>query len=65
MTEIGKAYLFEGRNGKASLPELFEGRGQLLIYHFMFDPDWDEGCPTCSFLTEPGRTRPRVAGVVG
>jgi predicted dithiol-disulfide oxidoreductase (DUF899 family) len=34
----------------ASLPGLFEGRGQLLIYHFMFDPDWDEGCQSCSFL---------------
>jgi predicted dithiol-disulfide oxidoreductase (DUF899 family) len=52
MTEIGKQYLFEGKDGKASLLELFEGRGQLLIYHFMFDPDWDEGCPTCSFLTD-------------
>src|SRR5215831_11539602 len=52
MTEIGKRYVFEGRGGKASLLELFEGRGQLLIYHFMFGPDWDEGCPTCSFLTD-------------
>jgi len=52
MTEIGKDYLFEGRDGQASLLELFEGRGQLLTYHFMFDPDWDEGCPTCSFLTD-------------
>jgi predicted dithiol-disulfide oxidoreductase (DUF899 family) len=52
MTEIGKQYPFEGRNGKASLPGLFEGRGQLLIYHFMFDPDWDEGCPSCSFLAD-------------
>jgi predicted dithiol-disulfide oxidoreductase (DUF899 family) len=52
MTEVDKPYLFEGRNGTASLVELFEGRGQLLIYHFMFDPDWDEGCPTCSFLTD-------------
>jgi predicted dithiol-disulfide oxidoreductase (DUF899 family) len=52
MTEIGKQYLFEGREGKAGLLELFERRGQLLIYHFMFDPGWDEGCPTCSFLTD-------------
>jgi predicted dithiol-disulfide oxidoreductase (DUF899 family) len=52
MTEVGKRYLFEGRDGKASLLELFEGRGQLLVYHFMFDPDWDEGCPTCSFLVD-------------
>jgi predicted dithiol-disulfide oxidoreductase (DUF899 family) len=52
MTEIGKQYLFEGKNGKASLLDLFESRGQLLIYHFMFDPNWDEGCPTCSLLTD-------------
>jgi predicted dithiol-disulfide oxidoreductase (DUF899 family) len=52
MTEIGKQYAFEGRNGKATLPGLFEGRGQLLIYHFMFDPDWDEGCPSCSYLAD-------------
>jgi predicted dithiol-disulfide oxidoreductase (DUF899 family) len=52
MTEIDKQYAFEGKNGKASLLDLFEGRGQLLIYHFMFDPDWDEGCPSCSFLAD-------------
>ena len=52
MTEIDKQYAFEGRNGKASLLDLFEGRGQLLIYHFMFDPDWDEGCQSCSFLAD-------------
>jgi predicted dithiol-disulfide oxidoreductase (DUF899 family) len=52
MTEVGKQYLFEGTAGMASLPELFDGRGQMLIYHFMFDPDWDEGCPTCAFLTD-------------
>ena len=40
MVEIGKHYVFEGRHGRFGLPELFEGRGQLLIYHFMFDPDW-------------------------
>jgi predicted dithiol-disulfide oxidoreductase (DUF899 family) len=52
MTEIVKQYLFEGRDGKASLLELFEGRGQLLIYHFMFDPAWDEGCPSCSLVAD-------------
>lgn len=46
MTEVGKQYLFEGSGGTASLLDLFEGRAQLLVYHFMFDPDWDEGCPT-------------------
>jgi predicted dithiol-disulfide oxidoreductase (DUF899 family) len=52
MVEIGKQYVFDGRNGGVALADLFEGRGQLLIYHFMFDPDWDEGCPTCSLLTD-------------
>jgi predicted dithiol-disulfide oxidoreductase (DUF899 family) len=50
MVEIDKEYIFRGPGGPASLPGLFEGRGQLLIYHFMFDPDWDEGCQSCSFL---------------
>ena len=49
MTEIGKQYLFEGRDGTASLLDLFEDRGQLLTYHFMFDPDWDEDESSLSF----------------
>ena len=52
MVEIDKAYLFEGPDGKASLLDLFEGRRQLIIYHFMFDPSCDEGCPMCSFLAD-------------
>src|SRR5437763_8711891 len=52
MVEIDKEYIFQGPDGPASLPGLFEVRGQLVIYHFMFDPDWDEGCPTCSFLAD-------------
>ena len=52
MVDIDKEHVFDGRDGKASLLDLAEGRGQLLIYHFMFDPDWDEGCPTCSFLAD-------------
>ena len=51
MVKIDKAYLFEGPNGKVSLVDLFDGRRQLIIYHFMFDPSWDEGCP---WLHEPG-----------
>src|SRR5580693_8671334 len=50
MVEIDKEYIFHGPGGQASLLDLFGGRGQLLIYHFMFDPDWDEGCESCSFL---------------
>jgi len=52
MVAVDKEYVFEGSDGKASLLDLFEDRGQLLIYHFMFDPDWDEGCPSCSFLAD-------------
>lgn len=49
---IEKDYVFEGPHGKASLPDLFEGRAQLIVQHFMFDPAWDEGCPVCSFQAD-------------
>jgi predicted dithiol-disulfide oxidoreductase (DUF899 family) len=49
---IEKDYIFEGPSGKASLLDLFEGRTQLIVQHFMFDPDWDEGCPVCSLLAD-------------
>jgi predicted dithiol-disulfide oxidoreductase (DUF899 family) len=45
---VTKEYVFEGPNGKQTLPELFDGRSQLVVYHFMFGPDWDAGCPHCS-----------------
>jgi predicted dithiol-disulfide oxidoreductase (DUF899 family) len=48
MVEIEKDYVFEGPDGKASLLDLFEGRRQLIVDHFMFDPSWDDGCPSCS-----------------
>jgi predicted dithiol-disulfide oxidoreductase (DUF899 family) len=48
MVEIDKDYVFEGPGGKAILLDLFEGRRQLIVDHFMFDPSWDEGCPSCS-----------------
>ena len=48
MVRIDKDYVFAGPNGKASLRDLFESRRQLIVGHFMFDPDWDEGCPSCS-----------------
>jgi predicted dithiol-disulfide oxidoreductase (DUF899 family) len=48
MVEIEKPYLFEGANGKETLLDLFDGRRQLVVQHFMFDPTWDEGCPSCS-----------------
>jgi len=52
MVKIDKEYFFEGPDGKASLFDLFEGRSQLVVYHFMFDPNWDEGCPGCSFVVD-------------
>ena len=48
MVRIEKDYVFEGRDGKASLLDLFEGRRQLILGHFMFDPRWENGCPSCS-----------------
>jgi predicted dithiol-disulfide oxidoreductase (DUF899 family) len=52
MVEIDKDYLLEGPDGKASLLDLFEGRLQLLTYHFMFDPAWDAGCRSCSSFVD-------------
>jgi predicted dithiol-disulfide oxidoreductase (DUF899 family) len=43
-------YAFAGPNGKVSLSDLFRGKSQLIVYHFMFGPDWTEGCPSCSYL---------------
>src|ERR1700719_4337174 len=45
-------YVFDGPNGKATLADLFEGRSQLIVYHFMFDPSWDAGCKSCSFWAD-------------
>jgi predicted dithiol-disulfide oxidoreductase (DUF899 family) len=50
--ENDKEYAFRGPDGQAGLPDLFQGRGQLLVYHFMFDPDWDQGCRSCSLLAD-------------
>ena len=50
MVEIDKDYTFEGPDGTVHLLDLFEGRRQLIVYHFMYGPDWDEGCPSCSSL---------------
>ena len=50
--EIEKDYVFEGPDGKASLLDLFEGRTQLIVQHFMFDPAWEEGCPVCSYQAD-------------
>ena len=50
--EVTKPYLFEGADGKHTLADLFEGRSQLIVYHFMFGPDWDAGCAHCSFWAD-------------
>jgi len=47
-----KKYVFEGANGTETLADLFDGRNQLIVYHFMFGPGWKEGCPSCSFLAD-------------
>ena len=48
MVKLDKTYAFDGPNGKRSLGELFDGRRQLIVYHFMFDPEWEKGCPGCT-----------------
>jgi predicted dithiol-disulfide oxidoreductase (DUF899 family) len=52
MVAIEKEYVFQGPEGRRTLADLFEGKRQLLVYHFMFDPDHDEGCPACSFVAD-------------
>src|SRR5437762_4789028 len=47
--KVEKPYVFDAPGGKVTLAELFEGRSQLIVYHFMFGPEWQEGCPSCSF----------------
>src|SRR5215469_18364750 len=49
---VEKEYIFDGPAGTETLAELFAGRSQLIVYHFMFGPDWDAGCPHCSFWAD-------------
>ena len=49
---VSEPYVFDGPDGKESLADLFEGRSQLIVQHFMFDPSWDEGCKSCSFWVD-------------
>jgi predicted dithiol-disulfide oxidoreductase (DUF899 family) len=49
---VEKNYVFDGVPGKETLADLFEGRSQLVVYHFMFAPDWKEGCRSCSFWAD-------------
>ena len=50
--KIDEQYVFQGEDGPVTLSQLFEGRSQLVVQHFMFGPDWDEGCVGCSFLSD-------------
>src|SRR3954471_5009598 len=49
---VDKGYRFETDEGSVSLQDLFRGRSQLLVYHFMFGPDWTAGCPSCSMIAD-------------
>jgi predicted dithiol-disulfide oxidoreductase (DUF899 family) len=51
-TKVEKPYVFDTPGGKKRLADLFDGRSQLIVYHFMFGPDWTAGCPGCSFLAD-------------
>ena len=51
-TKVEKDYVFHGPDGKETLSDLFDGRGQLIVYHFMFGPGWGEGCKSCSLLAD-------------
>lgn len=50
--KVEKDYVFDGPEGKVTMADLFKGKSQLIIYHFMFDPAWDEGCSGCSFISD-------------
>ena len=51
-TPVEKNYVFDGPNGKEALSDLFGGKSQLMVYHFMLGPGWVQGCPSCSFLAD-------------
>jgi predicted dithiol-disulfide oxidoreductase (DUF899 family) len=50
--KVEKTYVFDTPEGKKTLADLFDGRSQLIVYHFMLGPDWGEGCPSCSYLAD-------------
>jgi predicted dithiol-disulfide oxidoreductase (DUF899 family) len=50
--KVEKPYIFDGPTGKVSLADLFGDKGQLIVYHFMFDPTWSQGCKSCSFIAD-------------
>ena len=52
MVEVDKEYTFDGPDGEVKLLDLFEGRRQLIVQHFMFDPEWEDGCPSCTYALD-------------
>ncbi len=52
MVEVEKDYVFDGPHGEVRLIDMFDGRRQLIVYHFMFHPEWDDGCPSCTAGTD-------------
>jgi predicted dithiol-disulfide oxidoreductase (DUF899 family) len=50
--KVDTEYVFDAPSGEVTLPDLFGSRSQLIVYHFMFSPEWDEGCPSCSFWAD-------------
>jgi len=50
--KVDKEYVFDGPSGKVTMASLFEGRSQLMVYHFMLGPGWEEGCKSCSYLAD-------------
>ena len=68
MMRMEKTYTFDGEHGRATLLDLFDGRRQLIVYHFMFGPDWEAGCEGCSWVTDaishPAHLNARDTGLV-
>lgn len=68
MVKVAKHYTFQSENGAVSLLDLFEGRRQLIVYHFMFAPDWAAGCSGCSWvadaMTHPAHLHARDTSLV-
>jgi predicted dithiol-disulfide oxidoreductase (DUF899 family) len=50
--KVEKEYTFDGPYGKETLADLFGGKSRLIVYHFMFDPEWKEGCKSCSIIAD-------------
>jgi predicted dithiol-disulfide oxidoreductase (DUF899 family) len=50
--KVDKPYIFDAPDGKETLADLFDGRSQMIVYHFMLGPGWEQGCPSCSYLSD-------------